>query len=158
MQAIHLDGDGVDGTRLPRTATVTEDPGTGLRQRSPQAGKGDGALFYGADGSNSINDNREYIFTEWGERRERNGPVDRFRQRTRGAQRTAGDDLTTLRSRFDTNGDGKLTRQRTRQLQGAGDQRGWLDLGPDPRGPRHHRIPPDRRHDAHPDCGWLGDH
>ena len=51
-------------------------------------------LFYdtetvGQDGYNEISDIREYVFTEW--------------------DPTAKDDLAALRSRFDTNGDGKLT-------------------------------------------------
>ena len=61
----------------------------GLEHCTAWAGAGDGVLFYDTDGDNAISDIREYVFTEW--------------------DPTAKDDLAALRSRFDTNGDGKLT-------------------------------------------------
>ena len=64
-------------------------------------------MCYDADGA--FSDIREYMFSEWGKRRSRNGRGDLFRQRTRGAQQAAKDDLAALRSRFDANGDGQLT-------------------------------------------------
>jgi len=63
--------------------------GAGPKHRSPQAGKGDVGLFCDADGSGTISDDREYIFTE--------------------RDKTAGDDLAALRSRFDANRDGRLS-------------------------------------------------
>ncbi len=86
---LDLDGDGVEITELDRSTVYMDADGTGQKNRTAWAGQGDGVLFYDADGSNSINDNREYIFTEW--------------------DPTARDDLSALRSRFDGNGDGKLT-------------------------------------------------
>ena len=83
------DGNGVEVTDLGRRAVVMEVSGSGQKHRTAWAGAGDGVLFYDADGSGTINDDREYVFTAW--------------------DKTAGDDLTALRSRFDTNGDGRLS-------------------------------------------------
>ena len=67
-------------------------------------------LVFDPDGRGAITEKRQYVFTEWGERRKRNGPADRFRQRTREARAwTAKSDVEALRSYFDTNGDDKLT-------------------------------------------------
>ena len=76
-------------TELDRSTVFMDASGSGLQHRTAWAGAGDGVLFYDADGSGTINDDREYVFTEW--------------------DKTAGDDLTALRSRFDTNGDGRLS-------------------------------------------------
>ena len=89
---LDLDGNGVQITDLNRS-TVFMEGDEGLRHRTAWAGAGDGVLFYDTDGDNAISDIREYVFTEWGARRSRNGPRDRFRQRTRGAPGTAKDDL-----------------------------------------------------------------
>ena len=92
------DGDGIEITELDRSTVFMDASGSGLKHRTAWAGNGDGVLFYDADGSGTINDDREYVFTEWGARRSRNGPGDRFRQRTREARGTAKFDLQTLRS------------------------------------------------------------
>lgn len=55
------------------------------------SGAQEGVLFCEPDGTGAITDKRQYVFTEWGQRRKRNGPVDRLRQRTRRAP-TATDD------------------------------------------------------------------
>ena len=114
-----LDGNGVQITDLNRSTVFMEASGSGLQHRTAWAG--DGVLFYDADGSGTINDDRAYVFTAWGARRSRNGPGDRFRQRTRAAPGTATDDLAALRSRFDTNGDGRLT-----GAQGDGIRGRWV--------------------------------
>ena len=107
---LDLDGNGVKIDELSRSTTFVDADGDGLKHRTAWAGAGDGVLFFDADGDGTLSERREYVFTEWGERRRRNGPVDRFRRRTRGARaRTASSDLEALRSYFDTNGDGKLT-------------------------------------------------
>ena len=85
---LDLDGNGVQFTDLTRS-TVFMEGDEGLKHRTAWAGAGDGVLFYDTDGDNAISDVREYVFTEW--------------------DPTAKDDLAALRSRFDTNGDGKLT-------------------------------------------------
>lgn len=61
----------------------------GLEHRTAWAGAGDGVLFIDADGSGSISNLSEYVFTEW--------------------DASAGNDLEALRRAFDSNGDGKLT-------------------------------------------------
>ena len=81
-------------TDLTRSTVFMDASGSGLKHRTAWAGNGDGVLFYdteaaGQAGYNEISDDREYIFSEW--------------------DRTAGDDLAALRSRFDTNGDGRLS-------------------------------------------------
>ena len=86
---LDLDGNGVQITELDRSTVFMEASGSGLKHRTAWAGAGDGVLFYDADGSGTINDDREYVFTAW--------------------DKTAGDDLAALRSRFDTNGDGRLS-------------------------------------------------
>ena len=83
-----LDGNGFQLTDLTRS-TVFMEGDEGLKHRTAWAGAGDGVLFYDTDGDNAISDIREYVFTEW--------------------DPTAKDDLAALRSRFDANGDGKLT-------------------------------------------------
>ena len=100
-------------TDLTRS-TVFMEGDEGLKHRTAWAGAGDGVLFYdtetvGQAGYDEISDIREYVFTEWGARRSRNGPGDRFRQRTRKAPGTVKDDLAALRSRFYSNGDRRLT-------------------------------------------------
>ena len=65
-----------------------------LRHRTAFAATGNGALYYDFDvsdpnGADRIGKSHLYIFTKWGP--------------------TAADDMAALRSRFDTNGDGKLT-------------------------------------------------
>ncbi len=89
---LDLDGNGIQITDLARS-TVFMEGDEGLRHRTAWAGAGDGVLFYdtetvGQAGFNEISDIREYVFTEW--------------------DPTAKDDLAALRSRFDTNGDGRL--------------------------------------------------
>ena len=85
---LDLDGNGIQLTDLTRS-TVFMEGEEGLKHRTAWAGAGDGVLFYDTDGDDKISDIREYVFTEW--------------------DPTAKDDLAALRSRFDTNGDGKLT-------------------------------------------------
>lgn len=92
--------DGVKVDDLSRLTTFVDADGGGLKHRTAWAGAGDGA----------VRQNREYVYTERGERRKRNGPVDRFRQRTRGARAwTTNADMEALRSCFDTNGKRKMT-------------------------------------------------
>ena len=86
---LDLDGNGIQITELDSSTVFMDASGSGLQHRTAWAGAGDGVLFYDADGSGTINDDREYVFTAW--------------------DKTAGDDLTALRSRFDTNGDGRLS-------------------------------------------------
>ena len=105
---LDLDGEGVQLTDLGRS-TVFMEGDEGLKHRTAWAGAGDGVLFYDADNDGTISDIREYVFTEWGERRSRSGPGDRFRQRTREALGAAQDDLAALQFRFDTDGDGQLS-------------------------------------------------
>ena len=85
---LDLDGNGIQLTDLTRS-TVFMEGQEGLKHRTAWAGAGDGVLFYDTDGDNAISDVREYVFTEW--------------------DPTAKDDLAALRSRFDANGDGRLT-------------------------------------------------
>ena len=85
---LDLDGNGIQLTDLNRS-TVFMEGEEGLKHRTAWAGAGDGVLFYDADNDGTISDIREYVFTEW--------------------DPTAKDDLAAPRSRFDTNGDGKLT-------------------------------------------------
>ncbi len=102
-----LDGIGVLITGLTRSKVCMEGE-EALKHGTAWAGAGDGVLFYDTDEDNAISDIREYVFTEWGARRSRNGLGDRFRQRTRRTPGTAKDDLAALRSRFDTDSNGKL--------------------------------------------------
>lgn len=104
---LDLDGNGIRITEQSRSGMFVDAGGDGLKHRTAWAGAGDGVLFYDPDGTGAITEKRQYVFTEWGERRKRNGPGDRFRQRTRRAP-TATDDLAALRSVFDSNGDGVL--------------------------------------------------
>ena len=90
---LDLDGNGIQINGLNRS-TVFMEGEEGLKHRTAWAGAGDGVLFYdtetvGQAGYNEISDIREYVFTEW--------------------DPTAKDDLSALRSRFDTNGDGRLS-------------------------------------------------
>ena len=85
---LDLDGNGIQISGLTRS-TVFMEGQEGLKHRTAWAGAGDGVLFYDTDGDNAISDVREYVFTEW--------------------DPTAKDDLAALRSRFDANGDGRLT-------------------------------------------------
>ena len=89
---LDLDGNGIRITEQSRAGMFVDAGGDGLLHRTAWAGAGDGVLFYDAGGTRAITEKRQYVFTEWGERRKRNGPVDRFRQRTRRAP-TATDDL-----------------------------------------------------------------
>ncbi len=89
---LDLDGNGIRITEQSRSGMFVDAGGDGLKHRTAWAGAGGGALFYDPDGTGAISEKRQYVFTEWGERRKRNGPVNRFRQRTRGAP-TATDDL-----------------------------------------------------------------
>ncbi len=102
---LDLDGNGIRITEQSRAGVFVDAGGDGLLHRTAWAGAGDGVLFYDPDDTSAITEKRQYVFTEWGERRKRNGPGDRFRQRTRRAP-TAADDLAALRSVFDSNGDG----------------------------------------------------
>ena len=83
-----LDGNGVQINGLNRS-TVFMEGEEGLEHRTAWAGAGDGVLFYDTDGDDKISDIREYVFTEW--------------------DPSAKDDLAALRSRFDANGDGRLS-------------------------------------------------
>ena len=85
---LDLDGNGIQLTDLTRS-TVFMEGEEGLKHRTAWAGAGDGVLFYDTDGDDKISDMREYVFTEW--------------------DPTAKDDLAALRSRFDSNGDGRLS-------------------------------------------------
>ena len=85
---LDLDGSGITVTEISQSA-IFVDGGDGLEHRTAWAGAGDGVLFFDADGSGDISEQREYVFTEW--------------------DPTATSDLEALRSVFDTNGDGKLT-------------------------------------------------
>ena len=85
---LDLDGNGIQLADLT-CSTVFMAGDEGLEHRTAWAGAGDGVLFYDTDGDDKISDIREYVFTEW--------------------DPTAKDDLAALRSRFDDNGDGKLT-------------------------------------------------
>ena len=82
---LDLDGNGVKIDDLSRSTVFVDAGGDGLKHRTAWAGAGDGVLFFDADNDGAISQKREYVFTEWGERRRRNGPVDRFRQQTRGS-------------------------------------------------------------------------
>lgn len=86
---LDLDSDGLELTELDRSTVYMDSEGTGLKNRTAWAGAGDGVLFYDADGDGTISDDREYVFTVW--------------------DPTAEDDQAALRSRFDLNGDGKLS-------------------------------------------------
>lgn len=85
---LDLDGDGIEITQLSQSTQFVVGEG-GLEHRTAWAGAGDGVLFIDADGSGSISNLSEYVFTEW--------------------DASAGDDLEALRRVFDSNGDGKLT-------------------------------------------------
>jgi Ca2+-binding RTX toxin-like protein len=85
---LDLDGNGIKVTDLSRS-TVFMVGDDGLEHRTAWAGRGDGVLFIDADGDGKISETREYVFTEW--------------------DPTARSDFEALRSRFDSNNDGKLT-------------------------------------------------
>ena len=86
---LDLNGNGVEIATLDRSTTFLDSNGDGLQHRTAWAGSGDGVLFYDAGNDGKISEKREYVFTEW--------------------DPTAKDDMAALRSRFDSNGDGKLT-------------------------------------------------
>ncbi len=86
---LDLNGNGIEIATLDRSTTFLDSNGDGLQHRTAWAGSGDGVLFYDAGNDGKISEKREYVFTEW--------------------DPTAKDDLAALRSRFDSNGDGKLT-------------------------------------------------
>jgi hypothetical protein len=88
-----FDGSGLLITDLNRSTEFIEGD-EGLKHRTAWAK--DGMLFYDTGGDNAISDIREYVFTEWGARRSRNGSGDRFCQRTRRAQGTASDEPAAL--------------------------------------------------------------
>lgn len=77
---------GVKIDEISRSTTFVDAGGDGLKRRTAWAGAGDGVLFFDADGDGAISQKREYVLTEWGERRRRNAPVGRIRRRARGAQ------------------------------------------------------------------------
>ena len=85
---LDLNGNGVEITGLDRSTTFVDSGGDGLQHRTAWAGAGDGVLFYDAGNDGLIKEQREYVFTEW--------------------DPTAKDDMAALRSRFDSNNDGKL--------------------------------------------------
>jgi len=85
---LDLDGAGVELTELQNSTVFVDSSGDGLQNRTAWAAAGSGVLFYDADGSGTISEKREYVFTEW--------------------DPTATSDIEALRSVFDTNGDGKL--------------------------------------------------
>ena len=86
---LDLDGNGVSVAELGRSTVFLDSDGDGLANRTAWAGVGDGVLFYDAGGDGQITQDREFVFTEW--------------------DPTAKDDMAALRSRFDSNNDGKLT-------------------------------------------------
>jgi hypothetical protein len=88
---LDLDGDGIEVTELSRSQKFADTEGDGKEHRIAWAGVGDAVLFYDADGDGVISDKREFIFTEW--------------------DPTATSDLETLRSVFDSNGDGVFNAQ-----------------------------------------------
>jgi hypothetical protein len=86
---LDLNGNGVEIATLDRSSNFVDSNGDGLQHRTAWAGTGDGVLFYDAGNDGLIKEKREYVFTEW--------------------DATAKDDMAALRSRFDSNNDGKLT-------------------------------------------------
>jgi hypothetical protein len=85
---LDLDGNGIrvaDLTQSQQHITGAD----GLQHHTAWAGAGDGVLFIDADGSGTISDAREYMFTEW--------------------DPTANSDMEAIRAKFDTNGDGILS-------------------------------------------------
>lgn len=85
---LDLNGNGIEIATLDRSSSFVDSNGDGLQHRTAWAGSGDGVLFYDAGMDGLIREKREYVFTEW--------------------DPTAKDDMAALRSRFDSNNDGKL--------------------------------------------------
>ncbi|MFN0191444.1 MAG: hypothetical protein ACKVP5_05635 [Aestuariivirga sp.] len=83
-----LDGDGIEITEFSRSTMFLDTGGEGFKHRTAWAGVGDAVLFYDADGSGTISEKREFIFSEW--------------------DPTARSDFEALHSVFDTNHNGKL--------------------------------------------------
>ncbi len=62
---VDLDGDGLEIAAADDNFVLFDTDDTGLIHRTAWAGKGDGVLFFDADGDGTISAAREYIFTEW---------------------------------------------------------------------------------------------
>lgn len=92
---LDLDGNGVSIAELGRSTVFLDSDGDGLKNRTAWAGVGGGVLFYDAGNDGKITQDREFVFTEW--------------------DPSAKDDMAALRSRFDSNTDGKLTGADTRR-------------------------------------------
>ncbi|MBI2719335.1 MAG: hypothetical protein HYX36_11350 [Rhizobiales bacterium] len=86
---LDLTGAGIQVAEYSRSQKFVDSEGDGKGHRSAWAGTGTAVLFVDSDGSNSINEKKEYIFTEW--------------------DRTAVGDIEAIRSVFDSNHDGKLS-------------------------------------------------
>jgi hypothetical protein len=94
---LDLSGQGFNITELSRSNTFLDTAGSGLSHRTAWAGVGTGVLFYDVNGTGSITQKNEYVFTEW--------------------DPTAKDDMQALRNVFDTNGDGKFDSSDAKWLQ-----------------------------------------
>ncbi|MBI2719337.1 MAG: hypothetical protein HYX36_11360, partial [Rhizobiales bacterium] len=84
---LDLTGAGIQVAEYSRSQKFVDSEADGKGHRTAWAGVGTAVLFVDSDGSNTINEKKEYIFTEW--------------------DRTAVGDIEAIRSVFDSNHDGK---------------------------------------------------
>ncbi len=85
--AIDLDGDGIDYLPIDAGVVFTDEP-SGESVNTAWVGPEDGMLAIDADGSGTINQSKEYVFTEWSE--------------------NADTDMEAIAEVFDTNQNGQL--------------------------------------------------